>query len=118
MSNTEIIKIHCQQPWFDHIKQGRKTVEGRKCSPKYQNLNSGDKLKFYCDDGEFIASAVKVEQYSSLESYLETEGVENALPGIASMEEAINVYLGFNSREVIESSGGFLGFHISVDSKY
>lgn len=109
-----MLRIHCQEPWFSLIQSGQKRVEGRKCAPKYTDLKPEELIEFYVDDRSFTASVVKVISYPTLEAYLETEGVSNALPGIHTLEEAVAIYLQFNSRETIEASGGFLGIHVSV----
>lgn len=109
-----MLRIHCQEPWFSFIRSGQKRVEGRKYAPKYASLRPGEPIEFYLDDESFVAKVVKVISYPTLEAYLEAEGIEKALPGVSSMDEAVNIYLAFNSRETIEASGGFLGIHVSV----
>ena len=111
---SQIVKMHCQEPWFSAIKHGRKTVEGRKLSPKYANLKPDQTVHFYCDDDSFELKIVKVVQYKSLEDYLLIECVEKVLPGIASFEDAVNVYLQYNSREELAKAGGFLAIHLKV----
>lgn len=111
---SQIVKIHCQEPWFSEIKHGRKTVEGRKLSSKYANLKPDQIVRFYCGDDSFEVKIVKVVLYKSLEEYLLVEGVEKVLPGIVSVEDAVNVYLQYNSREELEKAGGFLAIHFKV----
>ena len=105
-------EIHCQEPWFSKIKNGLKTIEGRKFSEKYASLKPGEIVRFHCDDNSFLTEVVKVVPYNSLEEYLHIEGVENVLPGIKSFEEALEIYLGFNSNENATFNGGFLAIHI------
>lgn len=107
-------QIHCQEPWFSKIKHGIKKIEGRKNSTTYAALKPGEIVKFYCDQDSFLAEVVKVVTYATLEDYLIVEGVQNALPGIRSFDDAVNVYLGFNSREQLQKCNGFLAIHIKV----
>lgn len=110
----DVPKIHCQEPWFSKIRSGIKTVEGRKFNIKYSNLRCGDLLEFYCDDESFLTEVVAVKVYNSLEEYLEKEGYQNVLPGVISFEEAVNVYLKYNSPYELQIAGGFLGIHIKI----
>ena len=109
-----MLKIHCQEPWFSKIKSGIKKIEGRKYSDKYASLQSGEVVMFYCNDDSFLVEIVKVVAYPTVEEYIKTEGVSRVLPGIASFNDALNVYLGFNSKEQIQKSGGFLAIHVRV----
>lgn len=109
-------RIHCQEPWFSKIRSGVKTVEGRKYSTKYLNLKCGDLLEFYCDNESFLTEVVELKVYKTLEEYLETEGFQNVLPDVNSFEEAVKVYLQYNSRDELRRAGGFLGIHIRVKS--
>lgn len=107
-------EINCDEPWFSKIKQGLKTVEGRKFSNKFASLKSGEILKFCCNNDSFLTQVTKVVPYKSVDEYLNLEGISKVLPGIDNFQEALEVYLGFNSVEEIESSGGFLAIHIKV----
>lgn len=110
-------EIHCQDPWFSKIRDGVKKIEGRKNCEKYASLQPGEVVKFYCDQKSFLAEVVKVVKYPNLEDYLTIEGIENALPGVKSFNEAVDIYLGFNSREKLNKAGGFLAIHINVIDK-
>jgi ASC-1-like (ASCH) protein len=107
-------EIHCQEPWFSKIRSGIKKVEGRKYSAKYSALQSGEILKFYCNQESFLAEVVKVIRYSNLEKYLTAEGITNVLPGVKSYSEALEIYLGFNTNEKIQQAGGFLAIHLKI----
>lgn len=107
-------EIHCEEPWFTKIKQGIKTVEGRKFSNKFASLKYGEILKFCCETESFLTQVIKVVPYKSIDDYLHIEGISKVLPGIDSLQEALDVYLGYNTREELEASGGFLAIHIKV----
>ncbi len=107
-------EIHCEEPWFTKIKQGLKTVEGRKFSNKFASLKSGEILKFCCNNDSFLTQVIKVVPYKSLDEYLHFEGVSKVLPGIDNFQGALDVYLGFNTIEELKTSGGFLAIHIKV----
>lgn len=110
----EMLHIHCQEPWFSKIKAGLKTVEGRKYNAKYANLKSGDLLEFYCGDQHFLTEVIAVRNYKTLEEYLQTEDMQNILPGVGSFEEALAIYLQYSSREELAKAGGFLGIQVRL----
>ncbi len=107
-------EIHCEEPWFTKIKQGIKTVEGRKFSNKFASLKSGEILKFCCANDSFLTQVIKVVPYKSLDDYLHSEGITRLLPGIENFQEALEVFLGFNTNEELDAVGGFLAIHIKV----
>lgn len=107
-------RIHCEEPWFSKIKDGSKTVEGRKFSAKYCALRPGDTLEFFCEGDSFLTEVVEVKHYQTLEEYLSAEGYQNVLPGINSFADALEVYLQYNSREDLNVAGGFLGIHVKL----
>lgn len=107
-------EIHCEEPWFTKIKQGVKTVEGRKFSNKLASLKSGEILKFCCANNSLLTQVVKVVPYKSIDEYLHSEGFSKVLPGIESFQEALDVFLGYNNNEGQDTSGGFLAIHIKV----
>jgi len=109
-----MLRIHCQEPWFSKIRSGLKKVEGRKHNNKYFQLKPGDLLEFYCDEKSFLTEVIEVKAYKTLEEYLEVEGYQNVLPGINCFEEAVAIYLQYNSREELNKAGGFLAIHIKV----
>lgn len=109
-----MLRIHCQEPWFSKIRSGLKKVEGRKFHDKYSNLCPGDLLEFYCDGESFLTEVTSIKYYKTLEEYLTIEGYQNVLPGVASFEDAIDMYLQYNSREDLLKAGSFLGIHIKI----
>lgn len=106
-----IHRIHCQEPWFSLIRDGQKPVEGRKASPSYTRIKSGDTIEFFCGNEFFLAQATGINCYSSLEEYLEKETLERALPGVSSFDEGIKIYLQWSTREQINKHG-FLGIQV------
>lgn len=114
MHESKVFRINCQEPWFTKIQAGLKTIEGRKYNAKYANLKSGDLLDFYCGDQNFLTEVVEVKVYKTLEEYLETEGFQNVLPGVESFQDAVAVYLQYNSRDALDKAGGFLGIHVRL----
>ena len=100
-------------PWFSLIREGRKPVEGRKASPAYTKIETGDTVEFFCDNESFQAQVVGINRYSSLEAYLANETLERALPGVSSIDEGIKIYLQWSAKEQIKRHG-FLGIQMAL----
>ena len=81
-------------PTFDHIKNGLKTVEGRKYSPANQKYKEGDIIIFKnSETGETLQThIVDIRPYETLEEYLLGEGIREVLPGVQTMRDAIDLY--------------------------
>lgn len=86
-------------PTFTYIKMGIKTVEGRKCSSKYLAYAIGDIIMFSCNGETLSTVIVDIRKYETLEEYLEMEGYDKVLPGIASLEDAHNFYNALTDKE-------------------
>lgn len=108
--------IECSEPWYSHIKNGKKTIEGRKGTPKWIGIQVGDCIKFVCKDSSFISVVSRINVYSgkdSLRNYLTTEGLDNTLPGINTIDEGIAIYKQWSTQEEI-TQYGFLAIHVVV----
>lgn len=103
--------IHCDDPWFSFIRQGIKPVEGRKKTHTYNKINVGDQINFTNGTDHFIADVTEIRAYESIEHYLEDVSLEIALPGIKTMEEALNIYYEWTTKEKINQYG-FLGIFV------
>ncbi len=82
--------------WLNAIKEGKKTIEGRPSIEKWKLINVGDIFKICHNNGLYSGTSVKileVVEYDNFRHMLETEGIENMLPGIKSIEEGVNVYM-------------------------
>lgn len=118
---SKLKTIDCGDPWFSLLKNGSKTVEGRRISPLYQDIKEGDHIIFKNPasnnegDNTFTALVTKVNRYAGaadpLGTYLETETLVATLPGITTMEEGRKVYLQFYTEEQLSKSG-MLAIHI------
>ena len=83
-----------QNVWFDLIKAGRKTVEGRTGHPgKYDNF-VGKRTTLRGSDGGDIVRLVKaVRHYDTLVSYIQGEGWETIAPHTGSNKDAFAAYM-------------------------
>ena len=104
-------EMHCEDPWFTYISQGLKPVEGRKNTPAYQTIQAGDQINFTNGKENFLANVIEVRKYDSLEQYFKDVGLEKALPGTKSIEDGLNIYYQWSSKEKIKQYG-FLGIFV------
>lgn len=83
-----------QNPWFDEIVAGRKTVEGRAAHrSRYEPfIGKTIKIKERGGNREALVKVTDVRSYPDLEAYLEAEGWEKTAPHTESIEGARKAY--------------------------
>lgn len=111
--------LDLQEKYFNQVAIGLKTVEGRKMSPTWLSLKTGDMLNVVHNDLCFRATISDIHYYSSeledpLKTMLETEGIQNMLPGIKSIQDAIETYKQFWTDEEIKRLG-VMAIHLSPE---
>lgn len=117
-------------PWWTLIYAGLKPVEGRKNSSKWSPIQVGDIIKMVNGEKYYFTHVTKINEYPSLKNhanyppgtvlwedpllaYLQFEGLNNALPGLVSLEEGKRVYFQWSTFEEIQEYG-FRGIHVEV----
>jgi ASC-1-like (ASCH) protein len=98
-------ELHCQEPWFSLLREGKKSVIGRLNNETSALIKTGDQIKFFNDDKNFLLTVFKIEHFSTISIYLETVGLQNALPGIKTIKEGCKVFLEFHTQEEIKKYG-------------
>lgn len=104
------------EPWFSLINLGLKTVEGRKNKGRFHDMKVGDIIEWTNND--FMPRSVKTRitkkvQYSTFKEYLETEGLDNCLPGMPSIEHGLSVYFKYYTKQD-EKDYGVMAIHIEL----
>ncbi len=89
-------RMGLQEEYLRAIAEGKKKVEGRLYDEKRQGIKPGDTIIF---ENKLMCVVKDVRVYSSFREMLESEGIENVLPGVESVEEGIMVYRRFYSEE-------------------
>lgn len=102
-----MIQIGVREPWFLHLVSGKKKVEGKKASPTWSFLEgiqmpctiliNNEKEGHELEVHEFTLTDVR--KYPSVQEYLEAEGLDNCLPGKQTIDEGVQVYLDFSTKE-------------------
>jgi len=69
-------------------------------------------------NNDFMPRSVKTRitkkvKYSTFKEYLETEGIDNCLPGIPSIEHGLSVYFKYYTKED-EKEYGVMAIHIEL----
>ena len=109
-------QIEVSEPWFSCIKNGTKTVEGRKATPKWLSLRPGQRV-LVANSGDlqdtFYIDIVRLQRYDTLSEMFDREGLHNVLPGIGSNNEGEQVYLDFWSQSEIDEYG-MVGIKVQV----
>lgn len=91
---------------FDAIKDGKKKVETRAATEKYQVISAGDTLRFVCGNSEFQKRIIATKKFNSIKSLLDEYKPEDINPNIKTAEELEKMYYGFSGyREKIEKYG-------------
>ena len=93
-----------QNPWFDEIVAGRKTVEGRAAPRSRFEPWIGKTIKIKEEHGkrEALVKVTDVRSYPDLEAYLEAEGWEITAPHTGSIEGARKAYADVMMKENIQ----------------
>jgi ASC-1-like (ASCH) protein len=104
---------HLSQPWFDLIRDGRKTVEGRLDRDDYAVMMENDVIQFHNGDDSYSMKVIHTARYSTFHEMVTGEGLDHVLPGIGSIEEGVSIYRLFYSEED-ETKYGIVAIHISV----
>jgi len=92
----QIHKCRIVQKWFELVKTGAKTVEGRLNKGTFSNINPGDIIEFTKSgsDDTIRVKVIDVKKYTTFEAMFGTDGenVENVLPGVTTVTQAVKLY--------------------------
>lgn len=89
-----MIDINIQEPYFNFIMSGKKTIEGRLNKGKFINLQIGDVLRIN-NQVNFVIQ--KINYYNDFKTMITTEGLNNVIPDAKNLSEALDVYYKFYS---------------------
>ena len=84
--------ITIKQPWFDLIKNNKKTIEGRLDKGMFANLKKGDDITFVNGNEKLNIKVSNIRKYKSFMEMIEVEGLDNILPTIKSVKEGAEIY--------------------------
>ena len=104
-TQTKQYNVSIQQPWFDLVKKGLKKVEGRLNKGLFAMFKKDDIVMWNNKNDKFTVKVLNVKKYKSFKEMLTTEGLNNVLPNIKTIDDGVNVYRRFYPKEVEEKYG-------------
>ncbi len=105
-----------QEPWFTLIALGLKTVEGRLNKGSFKDMKVGETVLWENDKlfpRKVLTRIVRITKYTGFEDYLQTETLPKCLPGILNIEQGLQVYYKYFSKED-ESQYGVLAIEVEI----
>lgn len=108
--------IHLSEPWFSLVLLGLKIVEGRKNKGIFKEINIGDIIEWENSDfgcRTILTEIITKNEYGSFREYLENEGLEKCLPSIENIENGLNVYYKYYTKED-EKIYGVIALHMRL----
>jgi ASC-1-like (ASCH) protein len=92
----KIFEINIQEPYHSYVLSGEKSVEGRLNKGKFKEIQTGD---FLLINNEYKFKVIEKNTYNFFKEMIEKEKVENVIPDIDNIEDAVNVYYKFYTKE-------------------
>ncbi|MCE2982315.1 MAG: ASCH domain-containing protein [Parachlamydia sp.] len=111
-----MIQLFLQPRFYDAIRLGKKTVEGRLGKVEYLSIQKGHKIIFSKNKEPvpaLLCNVHRVNHYATFAEMLAKEGLKNVLPGTPTIEEGMKIYRKFYS-EAEENHYGVAAIHITV----
>lgn len=80
-----------KRPYFQLIKSGQKTLEGRIGYPNMRRIKKGDTVLLRTSGGEVKIKIIDVRGYKDFQDALKHENISRLLPGVKP-ENALEIY--------------------------
>ena len=97
---------------FDFIRNGKKKIETRAGSVKYQNIQNGDTLIFSCAGKKFEKRIKKVFHFKSIKEMLKKYDPNTINPLTHSEKELTDVYYSYPNYKEKIAEFGLLAFEL------
>ena len=102
-------KMSLNSPWFELVRDGIKTYEGRRMTDGVRAMRVGDVVEFsrHKDDSSelFRTTVVDMTYFSSFKSALEKLGVERVLPSVSTVADGVEIYKKYVSEKTQKLDG-------------
>ena len=112
-----MLKKEISEPWFSLISLGLKTVEGRLDCGDFKSVQVGDLIQWTNNDfldRTVITRVIEKRHYFSFREYLDTEGLQNCLPGMTTLAHGLSVYYKYYST-ADEEKYGVVAIQLEID---
>ncbi|MEK7228070.1 MAG: ASCH domain-containing protein [Patescibacteria group bacterium] len=97
---------------WDFIKSGKKKVETRAGTIKYQRVQKGDTLVLCCGKSHLEKKVKKVRHFKALDSILRAYKYSQINPGIKSKQEMVDRWYSFPGYKEKIKEFGILAFEL------
>ena len=84
---------------FEAIRTGRKKVETRAATMRYEDIKAEDVVIFSCGNEKFKKTIRSVKTFKTISAMLRKYSVKDINPDITTEEELRNLYRGFSGYE-------------------
>jgi ASC-1-like (ASCH) protein len=86
--------------YFNYIKNGEKTVEGRILKDKYKDVKIENVIEFINrskEEEKIFRKVTKIKTFDNFTEMINKIGVEKLLPNVSSKKEGVNIYHAFGN---------------------
>ncbi len=91
---------------FEAIKNGKKTVETRAASIKYQNIEAGDIIVLSCDGHKFEKKVKHAQTFKNIKSMLRKYKIKSIEPKLSTADQLRDAYYSYTGyKEKIKKFG-------------
>jgi ASC-1-like (ASCH) protein len=99
IKNNNEYTVTIKQPWFDLIKSGKKTIEGRLNSGLFARLKINDVIIWLHQNMRLKVKIIDIRKYDSFHSMLKKEGLDRVLPNTTNIDDGVKLYRQYYSEE-------------------
>jgi ASC-1-like (ASCH) protein len=92
-----VYTVSLKEPWFTHIKEGRKTVEGRLNRGLFKNLKINDVVKWTNRENDVMTKIIEIKMHASFGEMLN----DNKLSDVLLKPNIDNMYLNISPHKYI-----------------
>ena len=92
-------EINVNRIWFEFIRDGKKTIEGRLNKGKFKEMQKGDIFYFVNDSNKVKVQVIDKILYNTFNEYLIMEGLKRTLPGVKTINDALDVYYSYYTKD-------------------
>ena len=91
---------------FLDIKSGKKTVETRAATERYQDIKAGDIIVLVCGEERFKKKVKKARIFKSIKALLKIYPLKKIMPGLTTEKELRGAYYNYpDYKEKIQKHG-------------
>lgn len=91
---------------FLDIKSGKKSVETRAATERYQNIKAGDVIVLVCGKERFSKKVKKARIFKNIKALLKTYPIKKIMPGMTTERELRKAYYSYpDYKEKIQKHG-------------